>query len=74
MLAPALTWAAAAALCFAPGLTDLLVVTAGTPVGVLLAILCAEYRVRPEIASAAVFASTALSPLFVTTWVLATRL
>lgn len=74
VIAPALTWALALAFGIASDLTALLVVAASAPVGVLLAIFCTEYRSHPETASAAVLVTTVLSPLFVTGWLLATRL
>ncbi len=74
VLAPALVWGALALLGVPDDLTDLLVVAACAPVGVLLAIFCVDYRRHPETASAAVVVSTVLSPLTVTGWLLATRL
>lgn len=44
------------------------------PVGVLIAIFAAEYKRESEFISTAVVVSTALSPIFVTGWILATRL
>lgn len=44
----------------------MLVVTASAPAGVLPAIIAAEYRAAADLASATVFASTVLGPLFVT--------
>ena len=74
LIAPALTWA----LCIYMGLprdvTDVIVVAAATPVGVLITIFAAEYKTESEFISTAVVVSTALSPLFVTAWILATRL
>ena len=43
-------------------------------VGVLITIFAAEYKTEPEFVSTAVVLSTALSPIVVTLWVLATRL
>jgi malate permease and related proteins len=73
ILAPAATWVAVILLDVPRGLADMLIVTAAAPVGVLLAIVCSEYRVGEGLASAVVFASTALSPLFVTGVLYATR-
>lgn len=74
LVAPALTWAMCAALGFDDGLTDVLVVASAAPVGVLLAIFCAEYDRAPNLASASVLLTTVLSPLIVTGWLLAVRL
>lgn len=74
LFGPAFTWAAAWALGFRGIEHDLLVVASAAPVGVLLAIFCAEYRSRPRLAGAAVFVTTVLSPLVVTAWVLLVRL
>jgi predicted permease len=74
LVAPAATWLLALALGMPQGLTELFVVGAATPVGVLLAIYCAELDRHPGFVAGAVLVSTALSPLFVTAWILATRL
>ncbi len=74
LLAPALTWALAIALGMPDDLTDLYVVAAATPVGVLLALFCAEYNRQPRFVSGAVLISTLLSPIFVTGWILVMRL
>jgi predicted permease len=74
MLAPALTWGLAVALGISDDLTELYVVAAATPVGVLLALFCAEYDRQPRFVSGAVLISTLLSPIFVTGWILVMRL
>jgi predicted permease len=74
LVAPAATWAAVVILAVERGLADMLVITASTPAGVLLAIICNEYRANGELASAIVFFSTLLSPIFVTAALLAMRL
>jgi predicted permease len=74
MLAPALTWGLAVALGISDDLTELYVVAAATPVGVLLALFCAEYDRQPRFVSGAVLISTMLSPIFVTGWILVMRL
>ncbi len=74
MLAPALTWGLAIALGISDDLTELYVVAAATPVGVLLALFCAEYDRQPRFVSGAVLISTLLSPIFVTGWILVMRL
>jgi len=73
ILSPVLTWGLAMELGFEETLFDLLIVAAAAPVGVLLAIICAEYKTHSETASAVVFISTVLSPLFATFWVLLVR-
>jgi predicted permease len=73
-VAPALTWALAVYLQFPEDITSLLVVMTATPVGVLITIYCVEYDRDPDFISAAVVISTILSPLFVTGWILLTRL
>jgi predicted permease len=55
-------------------ITAVIVVAAATPVGVLVTIFAAEYKTEPEFISTAVVITTLLSPLFVTGWILATRL
>ncbi len=74
MLAPALTWGLAIALAISDDLTELYVVAAATPVGVLLALFCAEYDRQPRFVSGAVLISTLLSPIVVTGWILVMRL
>ncbi len=73
LVAPMLAWAICHAFGFSRDITNVLVVAAATPVGVLLTIFAAEYKTEPEFISAAVVISTALSPIFVTAWVLAVR-
>ncbi len=74
LIAPAATWAAAWGLGIDANLSDLLVVAAAAPVGLLLAIFCTQYRRSPDVASAAVLITTVLSPFVVTAWILAVRL
>lgn len=74
LLAPGLSWAALWALGLAPELSDLLVVATAAPVGLLLAIFCTEYKRAPDLAGTAVLATTAISPLSVTVWIMAVRL
>ena len=77
----AVAWGVALRLCGAPVLTtlavlllpglpvalrDLLIVGSCVPVGVLLAIFCAQYGRGAEVASATVVVSTLLSPLVIT--------
>ena len=74
LAAPALTLGLAMALGMPRDLTDLYVVAAATPVGVLLALFCAEYGRQPRFVSGAVLISTLLSPIVVTGWILFMRL
>ena len=74
ILAPALTWVLALLLGMPDDLTDLYVVAAATPVGILLALFCAEYDRHPKFVSSSVLISTLLSPIFVTGWILLTRM
>ena len=74
LLAPVLTLVLCRYMGFASDVTAVMVVAAATPVGVLITIFAAEYRNESEFISTAVVISTALSPLFVTAWVLIMRL
>lgn len=74
LAAPALTWGLGLALAIPDDLLDLYVVAAATPVGVLLALFCAEYDRQPRFVSGAVLFSTLLSPIVVTGWILLVRL
>jgi predicted permease len=74
VLAPLLSWGICRAMALPADVTDVMVVAAATPVGVLLTIFAAEYKTESEFISTAVVISTALSPLFVTGWILAMRL
>ena len=72
--APIITWAICVAMGLPRDVQDVIVVAAATPVGVLIAIFAAEYKRESEFISTAVVVSTALSPIFVTGWIIATRL
>jgi hypothetical protein len=74
LAAPLLTWGLAIALAMPDQLTDLLVVAAATPVGVLLAVFCVEFDRHPRFVASAILVSTLLSPLVVTAWILIMRL
>lgn len=74
LVAPALTWLVLIAVGFEPEVTDLIVVAAAAPVGLLVAIFCTVYGRRPEVASAMVLMTTVLSPFTVTAWILVSRL
>ena len=54
--------------------TQVMVVAAATPVGVLITIFAAEFKAEPEFIATATVITTALSPLTVTAWILAVRL
>ncbi|MEQ8823732.1 MAG: AEC family transporter [Filomicrobium sp.] len=73
-IAPAVTWALAVFMELPDDLTDLVVVAAATPVGVLLALFCSEYGREPKFVNSAILISTVLSPFTVTAWVMLTRL
>ena len=64
--APALTAAGVLLLPFSDAVSGLLIVGACAPVGMLVAILAAEFRGHTALAAAAVMASTVLSPLVTT--------
>lgn len=66
LLAPALTAAAVLLLPFPREIGAMLIVGACAPVGMLVAILAAEFRGHAQLAAAAVVASTLLSPIVVT--------
>ncbi|MDX2155449.1 MAG: AEC family transporter [Hyphomicrobiaceae bacterium] len=74
LFAPALTWWICVVMGLPADITAVIVVAASTPVGVLITIFAAEYKMEAEFISTAVVISTALSPLFVTAWILAMRL
>ncbi len=74
LVAPALAWVLCAYMGFPRDVTNVIVVAAATPVGVLITIFAAEYKTEPEFISTAVVITTLLSPLFVTGWILATRM
>lgn len=74
LLAPAVTWGAAVFMGLPDELVDLYVVAAATPVGVLLAVFCLNYKREPGFVGTTILASTILSPLTVTGWILAMRL
>lgn len=74
LVAPALAWWLCHLLALPHDVTAVVVVASATPVGVLLAVFAAEYGREPEFISTAVVISTALSPLVITLWVVATRL
>jgi predicted permease len=74
LVAPALAWGLCSYMEFPRDVANVIVVASATPVGVLVTIFAAEYKTEPEFISTAVVISTALSPIFVTGWILATRM
>lgn len=74
LIAPGLTYGAVILLGIPETLGDFFIVIASAPVGVLLAIICAEYRSNESLASGVVFFSTLLSPIFVTATIFLTRI
>ncbi len=74
LAAPALTWWICQTMGLPRDVSDVIVVATATPVGVLITIFAAEYKTEFEFLSTAVVLSTALSPIFVTAWILAVRL
>lgn len=74
LIAPLLAWGVCSYMEFPRDVTNVIVVAAATPVGVLVTIFATEYNTEPEFISTAVVISTALSPIFVTLWILATRI
>lgn len=74
LVAPVLAWMVCSYLEIPRDVQDVIVVACATPVGVLVTIFAAEYKTEPDFISTAVVITTALSPLFVTGWILATRI
>jgi malate permease and related proteins len=74
VVAPALTWMLALYLELPRDLIDMLVVLTATPVGVIITIYCIEFNRDPDFIASSVVITTALSPLFVSGWILLTRL
>lgn len=74
VFAPLLSWWICHQMGLPRDVTDVIVVGSATPVGVLITIFAAEYKNESEFISTAVVISTALSPIFVTGWILVTRL
>ncbi|MFV0297527.1 MAG: AEC family transporter [Hyphomicrobiaceae bacterium] len=73
LVSPILTWIICWLMGFPADITAVIVVASSTPVGVLVTIFAAEYDVESEFINTAVVISTALSPLFVTAWILAVQ-
>lgn len=74
LVAPVLTWWICSVMGLPRDVQDVIVVAAATPVGVLIAIFAAEYKREDQFISTAIVITTALSPIFVTLWILAVRL
>lgn len=74
IISPALTWWICITMGLPPDITAVIVVASSTPVGVLVTIFAAEYKTESEFISTAVVISTALSPIFVTAWIVAVRM
>ena len=74
LLAPVVSWIICIMMGLPRDVTDVIVVAASTPVGVLITIFAVEYKTEAEFISTAVVITTALSPLFVTAWILAVRM
>lgn len=74
LLAPALSWWICVTMGLPRDITNVIVVAAATPVGVLITIFAAEYETEYDFISMSVVLSTILSPVFVTGWILAVRL
>lgn len=74
IVAPVLSWWICDKMGLPKDVTAVIVVASATPVGVLITIFAAEYKTESEFISTAVVISTALSPIFVTGWILLVRL
>jgi len=74
IVSPMLTWWICITMGLPPDITAVIVVASSTPVGVLVTIFAAEYKTESEFISTAVVISTALSPIFVTGWIVAVRM
>ncbi len=74
MLSPLITLYLCRLMDVPADVTAVMVVAAATPVGVLITIFAAELKAEPEFISTATVITTALSPLTVTAWIIASRL
>ncbi|MEO1204807.1 MAG: AEC family transporter [Pseudomonadota bacterium] len=74
LVAPAITWGLALFMGLPGDLLDLVVVASATPVGVILAVFCLDFRREPKFVGQAILISTLLSPITVTAWIIAMRL
>lgn len=74
VFAPAFTWWLCMFMEIPRDVTEVIVVATATPVGVLITIFAAEYKTESEFISTGVVLSTALSPIFVTGWIVLARL
>jgi predicted permease len=71
-VSPLITWYLCVLMGVPADVTRVVVVAAATPVGVLITIFAAEFRTEPEFIATATVITTALSPLTVTAWIIAT--
>ena len=75
LLAPAMTWGLASAFGFMSLHLDMLVVSSSAPVAIILAVLQTEIGKSDDpFLPQAVFITTVLSPIFVTGWIILTRM
>jgi len=74
LVAPAATWGLALAVGLPHDLTALFVVAASAPIGVLLAVYCAEFGREERFLATAVLVTTIMSPLVVTGWLILVRM
>jgi malate permease and related proteins len=72
-IAPLLTFALCLYLGFPRDITNVIVVAAATPVGVLITVFATEFKNEADFINTAVVTSTALSPIFVSGWIYAVR-
>lgn len=73
LVAPAATLALAIAVGLPKDLAAVFVVAAATPLGVLLAVYCAELQREPKLVASTILITTLLSPFFVSGWILLMR-
>jgi malate permease and related proteins len=73
LIAPVLTFALCVYLGFPRDITNVIVVAAATPVGVLITVFATEYKNEADFINTAVVISTALSPIFVSGWIYVMR-
>jgi len=75
ILAPAITWGLVYMFGFAPMHGDMLVVSASAPAAIVLVVLQSEFgKSEDPFLGQAIFITTVLSPIFVTGWIILTRI
>lgn len=74
VVAPAITWGLALSMGMPQDITDLAVVAAATPIGVILAVFCLDFGREPRFVGRAILVSTMLAPITVTMWIILMRL